>query len=64
MSALADTVAVMRSGRVVEHGSRYQVLREPSTDYARELIAALPQTPPPGAGLEAPGSADPEREAR
>jgi ABC-type glutathione transport system ATPase component len=50
MSALADTVAVMRTGRVVEHGSRYQVLREPRTDYARELIAALPHTPPPGAG--------------
>jgi peptide/nickel transport system ATP-binding protein len=57
MSALADTVAVMRSGRVVEHGSRYQVLREPRTDYARELIAALPNTPPPGAG------AHPEEEA-
>jgi peptide/nickel transport system ATP-binding protein len=51
MSALADTVAVMRFGQVVEHGSRYQVLREPRTDYARELIAALPHTPPPGAGL-------------
>ena len=53
MSALADTVAVMRFGQVVEHGSRFQVLREPRTDYARELIAALPHTPPPGAGLDA-----------
>jgi peptide/nickel transport system ATP-binding protein len=53
MSALADTVAVMRTGRIVEHGSRYQVLREPRTDYARELIAALPHTPPPGAGMDA-----------
>lgn len=50
MSALADTVTVMRSGVVVEHGTRYQVLREPRTEYARELIASLPQTPPPGAG--------------
>ncbi len=49
MSAVADTVAVMRDGRVVEQGDRYQVIREPRTAYARELIAALPRTPPPGA---------------
>jgi ABC-type glutathione transport system ATPase component len=60
MSALADTVAVMRTGRIVEHGSRYQVLREPSTDYARELIAALPHTPPPGAGTDGAAAADPQ----
>jgi peptide/nickel transport system ATP-binding protein len=52
MSAVADTVAVMRTGTVVEHGSRYQVIREPRTDYAKELIAALPHTPPPGAGVD------------
>ena len=50
MSAVADTVAVMRFGEVVEHGSRYQVIREPRTAYAKELIAALPHTPAPGAG--------------
>jgi ABC-type dipeptide/oligopeptide/nickel transport system ATPase component len=60
MSAVADTVAVMRTGEVVEHGSRYQVLREPRTEYAKELIAALPHTPAPGAGVDgqspAPGA--------
>ena len=50
MSAVADTVAVMRNGAVVEHGSRYQVIREPRTDYARELVESLPHTPPPGVG--------------
>jgi ABC-type glutathione transport system ATPase component len=50
MSAVADTVAVMRNGTVVEHGSRYQVIREPRTDYAKELVASLPHTPPPGVG--------------
>ncbi|MEO7061974.1 MAG: ABC transporter ATP-binding protein [Lapillicoccus sp.] len=56
MSAIADTVAVMRTGVVVEHGSRYQVIREPVTDYARELVASLPHVPPPGAGrVSAPG---------
>ncbi|MDQ1531515.1 MAG: peptide/nickel transport system ATP-binding protein, partial [Microbacteriaceae bacterium] len=48
----ADTVAVMRDGRVVEHGSRYQVIREPKTEYARELIASLPHTPAPGAAVD------------
>ncbi len=52
MSAVADTVAVMRFGEVVEHGSRYQVIREPRTEYAKELIAALPHTPAPGAGVD------------
>jgi len=50
MSAVADTVAVMRTGEVVEHGTRYQVIREPVTAYARELVASLPHVPPPGAG--------------
>jgi peptide/nickel transport system ATP-binding protein len=50
LSAVADTVAVMRNGRVVEHGSRYQVIREPRTEYAKELVESLPHTPPPGIG--------------
>ncbi|WP_375389732.1 ABC transporter ATP-binding protein [uncultured Amnibacterium sp.] len=53
MSAVADTVAVMRNGSVVEHGSRYQVIREPRTAYARELVESLPHTPPPGIGEDA-----------
>jgi len=52
MSAVADTVAVMRNGVVVEHGSRYQVIRDPQTAYARELVESLPHTPPPGVGEE------------
>ena len=50
MSAVADTVAVMRDGLVVEHGSRYQVIRDPQTAYAKELVESLPHTPPPGIG--------------
>jgi peptide/nickel transport system ATP-binding protein len=45
MSALADTVTVMRYGEVVEHGTRYQVIREPKSDYTRSLIDALPKPP-------------------
>ncbi|MHB1173010.1 MAG: ABC transporter ATP-binding protein [Lacisediminihabitans sp.] len=47
MSALADTVTVMREGTVVEHGDRYQVIREPKSEYTRSLIDALPHVKPP-----------------
>lgn len=42
MSALADTIAVMRHGRIIEHGSRRQVIQEPQHEYTRALIDALP----------------------
>ena len=42
MSALADTIAVMRLGEVVEHGERRQVITDPQHDYTRALIDALP----------------------
>ncbi len=47
MSAVADTVAVMHNGLIVEHGTRYQVIREPRTEYTRSLIESLPAVPPP-----------------
>ncbi len=46
MSALADTVAVMRAGKVVEHGNRYDVIRHPQHPYTRSLIEALPDHQP------------------
>jgi peptide/nickel transport system ATP-binding protein len=42
MSALADTVAVMRHGEIVEHGDRFQIITDPQNEYTRALIAALP----------------------
>jgi ABC-type microcin C transport system duplicated ATPase subunit YejF len=42
MSAIADDVAVMRFGRIVEAGSREQVFTAPQHEYTRELLAALP----------------------
>ncbi|HPO21104.1 MAG TPA: ATP-binding cassette domain-containing protein, partial [Rubrivivax sp.] len=42
---LADEVAVLRAGRIVEHGACEQVLRRPQQPYTRELLAAVPRVP-------------------
>jgi len=39
---IADRIAVMQGGRIVETGSREQVLYRPQHDYTRQLLAALP----------------------
>ncbi len=51
MSSIADTIAVMRQGLIVEQGHRQQVIQDPESEYARELIEALPQHRPPLGGL-------------
>ncbi|MGN7860352.1 ABC transporter ATP-binding protein [Microbacterium sp. 22303] len=42
MSAIADEVAVMRGGLIVESGSRQQVFQNPQHPYTRELLDAMP----------------------
>ena len=42
MSAIADDVAVMRAGLIVESGTREQLFTAPQHEYTRELLAALP----------------------
>jgi peptide/nickel transport system ATP-binding protein len=44
--AVADHICVMRRGRIVEQGPREAVLRSPATDYARQLLAAVPVPDP------------------
>ncbi|MEA5052326.1 MAG: ABC transporter ATP-binding protein [Propionicimonas sp.] len=39
---LADRIAVMQNGKLVELGDREQVLRSPTQQYTRDLIAAVP----------------------
>ncbi|MFT3970287.1 MAG: ATP-binding cassette domain-containing protein [Micropruina sp.] len=40
---LCDSVVVLRSGRIEEQGPTEQVFAEPSADYTRALIAAIPR---------------------
>ncbi len=40
---IADQVAVMRAGRIVEQGSCDDVLNRPTDDYTRSLLAAVPR---------------------
>ncbi|GAB3920145.1 hypothetical protein GCM10011575_35340 [Microlunatus endophyticus] len=53
MSAVADTVAVMRNGKVVENGRRYDVIRNPQHPYTKALIEALPDHQGPSDHKEA-----------
>lgn len=40
---LADDIVVMDGGRIVEHGSAGEVLREPREEITRRLVAAVPR---------------------
>jgi ABC-type dipeptide/oligopeptide/nickel transport system ATPase component len=42
IAEMADRVAVMRQGRLVEHGPVREVLRHPSHEYTKSLLAAVP----------------------
>ena len=43
---IADRVAVMRTGRIVEQGDCAAVLERPRDEYTRQLIAAVPRLEP------------------
>lgn len=51
VNQLADEISVMYAGRVVETGSRKDILENPSHPYTRGLLAALPSRVKPGQPL-------------
>ncbi|MBV1696360.1 MAG: ABC transporter ATP-binding protein [Hyphomicrobiales bacterium] len=53
VSEIADRVVVMQWGRVVEQGTRDEILQNPREPYTKMLIAAVPSlTPPPRAPVQ------------
>jgi ABC-type dipeptide/oligopeptide/nickel transport system ATPase component len=48
VAQLASHIAVMRAGQFVEFGPAELVLRQPTSGYARELLAAVPEVPRAG----------------
>jgi len=63
VARLADTVAVMRGGRIVEQGPARSVLEDPQHEYTRALLAAVPSFATRGRRLSldagAPEAAEP-----
>jgi peptide/nickel transport system ATP-binding protein len=47
VSEIADRIVVMQNGRVVEQGTRQEILEAPSEPYTRMLIASVPSLTPP-----------------
>ena len=46
VAEIADRIAVMQHGRLVEQGTAEQVLNHPQADYTRSLLAAVPSLTP------------------
>src|SRR5947209_4624065 len=52
VAEIADRVAVMRQGRIVETGALDQILRTPTMEYTRNLLSAVPSLVPRTARAE------------
>jgi oligopeptide transport system ATP-binding protein len=45
VAQLANHIAVMRDGKIVETGPAERILRQPTSEYTHELLAAVPEIP-------------------
>ena len=63
VAEIADRVAVMRQGRLVETGTLDAILRAPTMEYTRNLLSAVPSLVPraPRAGILRAGGAGGQR---
>ncbi|OUP59723.1 peptide ABC transporter ATP-binding protein [Butyricicoccus pullicaecorum] len=43
VSAMADTILVLKEGNIMEYGSVQQILQKPQNSYTRNLLAAVPR---------------------
>ncbi len=59
VARLADEVAVMRDGTIVEYGPARQVLRDPQHEYTRVLLDAIPSEHTRGTRLSRPAEGAP-----
>ncbi|MFC6011211.1 dipeptide ABC transporter ATP-binding protein [Nocardia lasii] len=58
VAEIADRVVVMRAGEVVEEQSVFGLFAEPSAEYTRTLLAAVPRLPVVTAGVRSVGERD------
>jgi ABC-type microcin C transport system duplicated ATPase subunit YejF len=56
---ICHRIAVMREGKIVEMGTRDEVIRSPKQDYTKELLEAVPEADPHRKRIAAP-KADPK----
>ena len=59
IAEMADRVAVMYKGRIVEQGPVRRILREPAHEYTRTLLAAVPGIRVPGPAARAQPAREP-----
>ncbi len=52
VAEMADRVAVMHRGAIVETGPVRQILRDPQHEYTQRLLRAVPGTPYPRASAQ------------
>ena len=60
VAQIADRVAVMREGRIVETGTLEQVLHQPEHPYTRQLLAAVPENLARASRPEFPAASTPQ----